>query len=348
MKAAALTGIRSISIIDVEKPGIEKPDDVLIEIKAVGVCGSDMHYYKEGNIGTLVVEFPFILGHEFAGVVNEVGEKVTNIKPGDRVAVDPNIYCGKCDQCLAGRPHTCRNGKFLGAPGQLSGCNTEFVTMPARSCFVIPDNMSFEEGMMVEPFSIGFYAATLAGELKGKNCAVLGFGPIGMSVFQSLKMYDVNTVLVSDKLDYRCEMALQQDADIVVNPDKENIIKQVQEQFPDGCDIAFDATGSQEAIDDAIKILKPGGMLLIIGIPDFDRWSFRADEMRRKEITIKNVRRQNGCEQKAIDAIAQGRVDLSTMVTHRFSIEETVRAYELVADYDDGVMKAVIEFKKDL
>ncbi len=343
MKAAALTGIRTISLIEIEKPEIHQPDDVLIEIKAIGVCGSDMHYYKEGNIGTLVVEFPFILGHEFAGVIKEVGEGVTNLKPGNRVAVDPNIYCGKCDQCRAGRLHTCRNGRFLGAPGQLDGCNTEFVTMPARNCFVIPDSMSFEEGMMVEPFSIGFYATTLAGELKGKDCAVLGFGPIGMSLFQSLKMYDVNSVLVSDKLDYRCEMALQQGADRVVNPDKKDTVQYAKELFPDGCDVAFDATGSQEAIDDAISILKPGGTLLIIGIPDFDRWSFRADEMRRKEITIKNVRRQNGCEQKAIDAIALGKVDLSAMVTHRFSIEETGRAYEIVAGYDDGVMKAVIE-----
>ncbi len=347
MKAAALAGIRTISLIEVEKPEINRPDEVLIEIKAVGVCGSDMHYYKEGNIGTLVVEFPFILGHEFAGVIKEVGEEVTNLKPGDRVAVDPNIYCGKCDQCLAGRPHTCRNGKFLGAPGQLDGCNTEFVTMPARNCFVIPDSMSFEEGMMVEPFSIGFYAATLAGELKDKNCAVLGFGPIGMSVFQSLKMYDVNSVFVSDKLDYRCEMASQQGANGAVNPDKKDVVQYTQDIFSDGCDVAFDASGSQEAIDDAIKILKPGGTLLIIGIPDFDRWSFRADEMRRKELTIKNVRRQNSCEQKAIDAIAQGKVDLSTMVTHRFTLEEADKAYELVANYKDGVMKAVIEYSKD-
>ena len=118
MKAAALTGIRTISLIDAEKPEITNQNDVLIEIKAVGVCGSDMHYYKEGNIGTLVVDYPFIPGHEFAGVIKEAGAEVKNLKPGDRIAVDPNIHCGKCDQCLAGRPHTCRNGKFLGSPGQ--------------------------------------------------------------------------------------------------------------------------------------------------------------------------------------------------------------------------------------
>lgn len=342
MNAAALTGIGAISLIEIDKPEIIKSDDVLIEIKTVGVCGSDMHYYKEGSIGSLVVDFPFILGHEFAGVVKETGSGVKNLKTGDRIAVDPNIYCGNCDQCHSGRPHTCRNGKFLGAAGQLDGCNTHYVVMPARNCFPIPGNMSFEDGMMVEPFSIGLYATILAGELKGKDCAVFGFGPIGMSVFQAMKMYDVNSTLVSEKLNYRCEMARQQGANRVINPDEEDVVSKSMDLFHYGVDVAFDATGSQEAIDNAISILKPGGTLLIIGIPDFDRWSFRADEMRRKEITIKNVRRQNGCEQLAIDAIAQGKVDLSTMVTHRFSLEETAKAYELVASYDDGVMKAVI------
>jgi L-iditol 2-dehydrogenase len=216
--------------------------------------------------------------------------------------------------------------------------------MPARNCFIIPGNMSFEEGMMVEPFTIGYYAASLAGDLKGKSCAVFGFGPIGMSVFQALKMYDVKSTLVSEKLNYRCEMAENQGADRVINPDEEDIISKSMDMFHYGVDVAFDATGSQEAINDAISILKPGGTLLIIGIPDFDRWSFRADEMRRKELTIKNVRRQNGFEQKAIDAIAQRRVNLTSMVTHHFTLEETAKAYELVANYDDGVMKAVIEF----
>ncbi len=344
MKAAALTGIREISIIEVEQPEIKNPDDVLIELKAVGVCGSDMHYYKEGKIGSLVVDFPFILGHEFAGVIAEVGSAVTNMKPGDRVAVDPNIYCGKCDQCLAGRHHTCRNGKFLGSPGQLNGCNTEFVVMPERNCFVLPDNVTFEEGMMAEPFTIGYYATSLAGELKGKDCAVFGFGPIGMSVFQALRMQDAGKLIVSEKLDYRGEMAKEQGADLIINPDKTRRVKeQVFKEFSNGVDIAFDASGSQEAVDDAVSILKPGGILLIIGIPDFDRWSFRADEMRRKELTIRNVRRQNAFEQKAIDAIARGKVNLKPMVTHRFSLEETAEAYELVADYKDGVMKAVIE-----
>jgi L-iditol 2-dehydrogenase len=343
MKAAALTGIREIKLIEVPKPEVKNEDDVLIEIRSVGVCGSDMHYYKEGNIGSLVVDFPFILGHEFAGVVAEVGSSVKKVKPGDRVAVDPNIYCGHCDQCLSGRHHTCRNGKFLGSPGQLDGCNTEFVVMPEKSCFVIPDNMTYDEGMMVEPFSIGYYATSLAGDLKGKECAVFGFGPIGMSVFQALNMQDVKSTFISEKLDYRCEMAKDQGANVVVNPDNEDIDKKGKELAEYGFDVAFDATGSQEAVDDAIRLLKPGGMLLIIGIPDFDRWSFRADEMRRKELTIRNVRRQNGYEQKAIDAIAQGKVDLKPMVTHRFTLEETAKAYELVAGYKDGVMKAVID-----
>jgi len=343
MKAAALTGIREIKLIDIPKPEIQASDDVLIRIKSIGVCGSDMHYYKEGRIGTQIVNFPFIMGHEFAGEIVEVGSDVKDLKPGDKVAVDPNIHCGKCDQCLNGRPHTCLNGIAVGVPGQVEGCNTEYIVVPDRNCFVISDSMTYDEGMLVEPFSIGYYATSLAGDLKGKNCAVFGFGPIGMSVFQALKMQDVKSTFISEKLDYRCEMADKQGADLVVNPDNEDIEIKGKELAEYGFDVAFDATGSQEAVDDAIRLLKPGGMLLIIGIPDFDRWSFRADEMRRKELTIRNVRRQNGYEQKAIDAIAQGKVDLKPMVTHRFTLEDTAKAYELVAGYKDGVMKAVIE-----
>ncbi|NPA37200.1 MAG: alcohol dehydrogenase catalytic domain-containing protein [Chlorobi bacterium] len=343
MKAAALTGIKEISLIDIPKPGIKNPDDVLIRIKSIGVCGSDMHYYKEGQIGTQVVQFPFIMGHEFAGVVTEAGSGVSDLKPGDRVAVDPNIHCGKCDQCLNGRPHTCLNGIAVGVPGQVEGCNTEYIVVPARNCFVIPDNMSFDEGMLVEPFSIGYYATSLAGELKGKDIAIFGFGPIGMSVFQALTMQSNGKVIVSEKLSYRGEFAIKQGADLFVNPDEQNIAEKVKGILPYGVDVAFDATGSQEAVDDAVRILKPGGTLLIIGIPDFDKWSFRADEMRRKELTIRNVRRQNGYEQKAIDAIAAGKVNVAQMVTHRFTLEQTAKAYELVEGYSDGVMKAVIE-----
>ena len=135
MKAAFLTGICKIELGDVPSPTIQNETDVLLDVEVVGLCGSDMHYYRTGRIGEMVVEYPFITGHEFAGRVLEVGPAVTNVKVGQRVAVDPLMWCGRCDQCLSGREHTCRNQKFLGCPGQSPGCLCERIVMPAQSCF---------------------------------------------------------------------------------------------------------------------------------------------------------------------------------------------------------------------
>ena len=137
MKTLVLTGIRQIEMTERPMPILKNPDDVLIRIKTVGVCGSDIHYYTQGRIGTQVVEFPFAVGYECSGIIEEVGSSVTRVKPGDLVVVDPSIHCGTCDQCLAGRPHTCRKNRFLGCPGQIDGCLSEYIVMPEFTCFTL-------------------------------------------------------------------------------------------------------------------------------------------------------------------------------------------------------------------
>ena len=134
MKAAYLTGIEEVQIREAPEPRLEKPDEVKLQVEAVGVCGSDMHYYRTGRIGDQVVKFPFPVGHEFSAKVMEVGEAVANVAPGDRVAIDPLIACGRCDQCQAGREHTCRNQAFMGCPGQADGALVEYVVLPGRCC----------------------------------------------------------------------------------------------------------------------------------------------------------------------------------------------------------------------
>lgn len=145
MKSMVLTGIKAMQMIDVPKPMIANDNDVLVKMKVIGVCGSDVHYYVSGKIGSQVVKYPFPVGHEGAGVVEAVGKAVKTVKPGDRIAVEPAMPCYQCDQCLAGRPHTCRKLKFLGCPGQADGCFSEYIVMPERSCIKIPDTMSFDE-----------------------------------------------------------------------------------------------------------------------------------------------------------------------------------------------------------
>ncbi|MFC1735558.1 alcohol dehydrogenase catalytic domain-containing protein [Candidatus Hydrogenedentota bacterium] len=344
MKSMVLTGIREMEMRDRPEPSIKNAADVKIRMSAIGVCGSDVHYYTTGKIGSQVVEYPFTVGHECAGVVEEVGSDVTRVKPGDRVAVEPAMSCWECDQCKAGRPHTCRKLRFLGCPGQIEGCLSEFLIMPQECCFSIKDSTTMEQAALVEPLSIGIYGVKRSVPMPGTKVAILGAGPIGLSVMLPALRDGVEKIYVTDKIDQRLEIARTAGATWTGNPDREDIVSAISEQEPLLLDAVFECCGEQDAIDQALELLKPGGKLMLIGIPEVDRLSFIMDKMRRKEICVQNVRRQNECVQPAIDLIEGGDIDVDFMVTHRFKFEDTKAAFDLVDGYDDGVVKAMIEF----
>jgi L-iditol 2-dehydrogenase len=313
-------------------------------MKRLGVCGSDIHYYTTGRIGSQVVEYPFTVGHEGAGLVEAVGAGVSRVKPGDRIAIEPAMPCWECDQCLAGRPHTCEKLRFLGCPGQAEGSLSEFIVMPETSCFTIPEAMSYDEAAISEPLAIGLYAVRQSIPMQGATIGILGFGPIGMSVLLPARALGADRIYVTDKIQERLEVASASGAVLTGNPDREDVVAKFAEAEPGLMDVVFECCGQQEAMDQAIEILKPGGKLMIIGIPEFDRWSFEADVARRKEITIQHVRRQNESLQPVLDMIEQRVIDAGVMATHRFPFHRTREAFELVADYRDGVMKAMIDF----
>jgi len=342
MKSMQLTGIRQMEMFDMPKPDLQSDTDVLIHIQAVGVCGSDVHYYTEGKIGSQVVCYPFPVGHEGAGIVEKVGAAVNSVRVGDRIAIEPAMPCGACDQCLCGRPHTCRKLRFLGCPGQAEGCLSEYIVMPQKSCLPIPSNMSFEQATVSEPLAIGLYAARLAGDLKGKNIAILGSGPIGLSVLTGVRLAGAANVYLTDKIDERLAIASESGATSTYNILRQDAIIEIKKQEPLMIDVVFECCGQQEALDQAIDLLKPGGKLMIVGIPTFSNFSFSADNLRRKEIAIQNVRRQNGCDKEAISVIADGRVTVEHWITHRFGFEQSKEAFDMVAGYHDGVMKAMI------
>jgi L-iditol 2-dehydrogenase len=342
MKAAVLTGKRAMEIVDVTDPLIENDTDVLLKVEQVGVCGSDVHYYVEGNIGSQVVVYPYRVGHEMAGVVEDVGEAVTRVKRGDRVAVEPAMSCGECDQCSVGRPHTCRKLLFLGCPGQVEGCLSEYIVMPEECCYPIGPDLSLEQAALCEPLSIGSYGVELSGAKKGDAIGILGAGPIGLSVLAFALGKGIERLYVTDKIDYRLDAARSAGAAWGGNPDSEDVVLTVQEKEPNGLDVVFECCGQQEALDQSIEMLKPGGKLMLLGIPRADRVSFSIDSLRRKEICVQNVRRQNGQMQPAIDAIASGKVNVDFMLTHRFPFARSKEAFDLVDSYADGVIKAMI------
>lgn len=345
MNAMKLTGIRRMEMIEVPDPQIVQPTDVLIRMKTVGVCGSDVHYYETGRIGSQVVDYPFTVGHEGAGEVVEVGSAVKSLHPGDRVAIEPAMPCGACDQCLAGRPHTCRTLRFLGCPKQAEGCLSEYIVMPETSCLKLDDALSYDEGALSEPLAIGVYAIKLSIPMPGAKVGILGCGPIGLSVLLPSRAQGAAAVYVTDKIERRLELAREAGAVWGGNPDQEDIVQEIVKREPGGLDVVFECCGEQGALDQAVELLKPGGKLLLIGIPPTtERVSFLIDKLRHKEVCIQNVRRQNHCAQTALELMARGEVDTRLMATHRFPFTKTAEAFELVSAYGDGVLKAMVDF----
>jgi L-iditol 2-dehydrogenase len=345
MKTIKLTKLHDMAMAEAPEPRLSKSSDVLIKVERVGVCGSDVHYYTEGAIGSQIVDYPFTVGHEGAGTVLEVGSEVTRVRPGDRIAFDPAMPCYRCNQCKAGRFHTCTAMRFLGCPGQAEGCLAELLVMPERSCFRVPNEMSFDEAAIIEPLSIGLYAVKLSGDVRGKAIGITGAGPIGTCVLLPARVLGASRVYMTDKLNYRVELARRAAADWAGNPLTEDVVGSIAAAEPDGLDVVFECSGDESAMDQALHLLKPGGKLMLIGIPGAsNRVSFNIDLMRRKELTIQNVRRQNECVQAAIDMIAAKAFDVNIMVTHHLPLERTKEAFDLVSDYRDSVLKAMITF----
>ena len=339
-----LTGLCQMEMHDIPEPEIADPHEVKIRMKSVGICGSDIHYYKSGRIGSQVVEFPFTVGHEGAGLVEEVGASVTRVSVGDAVAIDPAMPCFKCSQCLAGRAHTCENLRFCGCPGQAEGLLSEFVVLPETSLFPLYGKLGSEQGALSEPLAIGVYAVRRAGEVAGKTIGITGMGPIGQAVMAPLRAKGAGDIYATDKIADRLRYARNNGAAWTGNPDTADVVADILAQQPKGLDIVFECSGSPEALAQTLLLLKPGGKLVLIGIPEEEHITFNFDIMRRKEIDVVNIRRQNECVDETLELIAASRVQVDNWITHRFPFEQTKAGFDLVANYADGVLKAMIHF----
>ena len=214
--------------------------------------------------------------------------------------------------------------------------------MPAACCFPIAADMTLEQAAVVEPLSIGVYAVRQSIAMQGARVGVLGCGPIGLSVMLSALHEGAGTVYVTDKIEARLDVARRAGAAWTGNPDAMDVVGEIREQQPELLDVVFDCCGQQEALDQAVALLKPGGKLMAVGIPTTERVSFEPDAMRRKELTIQNVRRQNGCMQAALDMVERGDVNVDFMITHRFPFSAAKEAFDIVSAYADGVVKAMI------
>ena len=349
MKSAFFTAIHQIEILDEPVPSISRADEVLVRIDRLGVCGSDVHYFTDGRIGDDIVPLPASLGHECAGTVVEVGPSVESLSVGDRVAVDPAVACGECDQCMKGRSNTCRNMNFMGCPNQGPGAAAEFRVLPAGNCFVVPEGITLDQAALVEPLSVGLYAVRMAALRPEAKIAILGSGPIGLSVLLSAKATGTCTTFVTDLLDARLAVARTCGADWTKKTIQDHpaaateLENAIRGEVPDGLDVVFECTGDPRCIDQAQRLLTPGGTLIMIGITPETQVTFDAHLMRRTELTFKNVRRQEDCMKPVIDLMAAGKINADPMLTHHFPLDKIQEAFELVAGYRDGVVKAMVD-----
>jgi L-iditol 2-dehydrogenase len=220
----------------------------------------------------------------------------------------------------------------------------EYIVMPEESCFPLSSKLTPDHGSISEPMAIGIYAVKKSGGVKNLNIGILGFGPIGMSVMLAAKAQGSGNIYVTDKIDQRLAISNKEGAYFTGNPAKEDVVANILDKTKLGLDIVFECCGQQEAFDQAVQILKPGGKLIVVGIPEFDRWSMDVETTRRKEISLQFIRRQVDCVDSAIEMMDNGSINISNMVTHRFPFAKSKEAFDLVAGYRDGVMKAMIDF----
>ena len=302
------------------------PSELLLRVLATGVCGSDLHPYETGSIGSTNLDAPLVLGHEFCGVIERTGAHV-ELPTGARVAVDPAWVCGACRECLSGHQNLCRQQRFCGlAPHD--GSLRQRLVAPARFCHPVSEALSDAEAALLEPLGIALHATDLARIRVGSTVAILGAGPIGLCLAQTVQLAGATTVWIHDPLEYRQKFAARFGAQpLPANAE---------------ADVVIEAAWAKESVQRALEIARPGGTVVLVGIPFEDSVSFSHSVARRKGLTILMSRRMNQTYPRAIALVESGKVDLKSLVTHRFPLAQTPAAFALNAHYADEVVKIII------
>ncbi len=335
MKAVRLHHVGDLRLGDEARPeaGV---GEALLRVTAVGICGSDIHWYAEGSTGAGGFNEPFVLGHEFAAVVQH------GPLAGQRVAVEPHVACGRCAFCLEGNPNLCPDHYFAGQAPQ-DGALREFMAWPEAFLFPVPDVISDGGAAMLEPLGVALHTADL-GKLKtGMRVGVYGCGPIGLLMVQLAKLAGAEMIVATDKLPHRLEAAVSMGATAVFQADEvsSEIAPIMAAAGGEGVDVVFEAAGDQGAVDTGSETVRPGGRLVLCGIPSDDRIRFRASTVRRNGLTINVVRRAKHTYPRAIRMVEAGLVDVESLISHRFPLADSAEAFRVAAGREG--LKVVIE-----
>lgn len=346
MRGAFMRGLDNMIIKDIPKPAAHK-GTVVVSLEYVGICGSDVHYYHNGRVGAYEVDLTkdYMLGHETAGTVVEVGEGVTNLQVGDRVCLEPGVTDGTCEFCKSGKYNLCPDVQFLATP-PVPGCNEEFIEFPADYCFRLPNNVSTMEGALIEPLSVGFHAANQGDVQVGDSVLILGAGTIGMTTLLSCKAHGAGQIIVADLIDAKLELAKKMGADVVINSGREDVFEAVKKATNGaGAEKVFETAGSDVTIAQTPFLVKRGGTITLIGISVKQEISFNFAQIMDKEITIKSVFRYRNIYPRAIAAVAKGVIDVKQLVTHQFDFDHIQDAYQEALHNKTDALKVMIKVR---
>jgi L-iditol 2-dehydrogenase len=343
MKSVQLVAPRTLEPREMPMPPDPSPGEVLVRVRAVGVCGSDMHWYRDGGIGPVRCVYPQILGHEPVGEVVAVGAGANHTEPGQKVVIEPAVTCGRCEHCLGGHANNCLTAQFMSSP-QLPGLFREYALLPLENAVPIPAEMGFAEATLIEPLAVMLHVLELTPIRLGDTVAVMGAGPIGLLMASVARLAGASWIVIADKLPHRLRIAREMGAaddtlDVSAGRVPEAILDHTAGR---GVDLVFDCAAACESFNTALAVARMGGRVILIGIPSEPMMPVDLPLAMLKELSIQTIKRSNHNTPAAIELMRSGRIP-ARLITHRFPLERTPEAFEILAAYSGGVGKVVIE-----
>lgn len=342
MIAAYLNGARNIELREEKIPEINDTQ-VLVNIKSIGICGSDIHYYEHGRIGPFIATEPLILGHESAGVVVKVGNKVKHIKEGTRVSLEPGVPCGRCENCKRGRYNLCPDIFFMASAPHEHGAFREYIAYDANFIYPIPDNISFDEGAMMEPLAAAIFALRRADIKPGSSIVILGAGPIGLLIIQLARASGAIKIIVSDVNKTRLKLAEEFGATFVIDVSRTSLPDKIASlTYDHGADIVIEAAGHIETHKLCLEIAKRGGTIVFVGWTNESLIPLDVHKIGVKELDVRGMFRYCNTYPEAISLVSSGRVNVNKLITHKYKLQDVEKAILFAAKRSEGTIKIVV------
>ncbi len=341
MLVAELSSPHHFRLVD-SAPADPEPGQVQVAVKAVGICGSDLHYFSEGGIGDARSVYPMVLGHEPAGVVLKTGGGVSGWSAGDRAILEPALYCYHCEFCTTGHHNVCANIRFMSMPAE-PGFFRELVNLPSPNLMPLPKSLSDAEGALAEPLAVVVHSIQLAAPRPGETAVVFGAGPIGLLTIAMLKLSGITRIWAVEPVPARRELARVLGADAAIDPSSADPVHEIlRDTSRRGVDIAIDCAAKGDSVNQSIHAARNAGRVVVTGIPPQDHVNVAFHVMRRKELAFYSVRRSNHDSETAVRLLEAERKRFAPMLTHERSLSEIQAAFEICESYTDGVGKMTI------